>query len=44
MLFDLNVLIRKADGTWDSSEARKIILFAKYYEMAIDWELGNGKT
>jgi len=43
MLFDLNVLIRNPDGSWNDSNARQIVEFAKYHEMTLDWQLGNGK-
>lgn len=42
MIFDLNVLIRKPDGSWDDSNAKKIIHFARKEKMDIDWQLGNG--
>lgn len=41
MLFDFNVLLRNSDGTWNNSNAREILNFAKSHEMAIDWQLGN---
>ncbi|XP_027840651.2 heparanase-like isoform X2 [Aphis gossypii] len=41
MLFDLNVLIRNPDGSWNDSNARQIVEFAKYHEMTLDWQLGN---
>lgn len=41
MIFDLNVLIRDADGSWDDSNAREIISFAKKSNMELDWQLGN---
>ena len=45
LLFDLNVLLRHADASWDSSNARKIIEYAiqKGYNSHLDWELGNGR-
>lgn len=44
MMFDLNTLLRNVDGTWNSDNAKKIIMFAKEHEMEIDWQLGNGKS
>ncbi|XP_047366033.1 heparanase-like [Vespa velutina] len=41
MLFDLNVLIRYPNGTWDDTNAQDIILFAKGSKMNLDWQLGN---
>lgn len=44
MIFDLNVLLRKPwDGSWDDSNAKEIITFAKSQGMTLDWQLGNGK-
>ena len=43
MIFDLNVLIRKSDGTWDDSNARQIVEFTKSHGMTLDWQLGNGE-
>ncbi|XP_043266874.1 heparanase-like isoform X2 [Venturia canescens] len=41
MMFDLNVLIRLPDGTWDYNNAQEIIDFAKSRNMLVDWQLGN---
>ncbi|XP_054001541.1 heparanase-like [Hylaeus anthracinus] len=41
MIFDLNVLIRTADNSWDDINAKDIILFAKNKQMKLDWQLGN---
>ncbi|XP_014237707.1 heparanase-like [Trichogramma pretiosum] len=42
MIFDLNVLIRKSDFTWDSSDALKIISTLKERKAQnVDWQLGN---
>ncbi|XP_051160094.1 heparanase-like [Leptopilina boulardi] len=41
MIFDLNALIRKQDGSWDDTNAKKIIQFARKWKMNIDWQLGN---
>lgn len=44
MIFDLNVLIRTENNSWDDSNAKSIILFAKEKHMKLDWQLGNGKV
>ncbi|XP_076759438.1 heparanase [Xylocopa sonorina] len=41
MIFDLNALIRNANGSWDDSNAKSIITFAKNKNMKLDWQLGN---
>ncbi|KAI4479544.1 hypothetical protein M0804_010941 [Polistes exclamans] len=41
MLFDLNVLIRYPNGSWDDTNAQDIISFAKLSNMDLDWQLGN---
>ncbi|CAK9807773.1 HPSE [Anthophora quadrimaculata] len=41
MIFDINVLIRTTDGSWDNTNAKDIILFAKNKNMKLDWQLGN---
>ncbi|XP_076631282.1 heparanase isoform X1 [Colletes latitarsis] len=41
MIFDLNVLIRSANNSWDTTNAKNIILFAKDKYMKLDWQLGN---
>nr|XP_012153351.1 PREDICTED: heparanase-like [Megachile rotundata] len=41
MIFDLNVLIRNANGSWDNTNAKSIISFAKEKNMKLDWQLGN---
>lgn len=43
MIFDLNVLLRNPDGSWNYTNAQKIITFAKNHAMELDWQLGNGK-
>lgn len=43
MIFDLNVLLRNPDGSWNDTNAQKIITFAKNQGMELDWQLGNGK-
>ncbi|XP_026301238.1 heparanase isoform X2 [Apis mellifera] len=42
MIFDLNVLIRNINGSWNDINAKNIISFAKNKNMKIDWQLGNG--
>lgn len=41
MIFDLNVLIRNINGSWNDINAKNIISFAKNKNMKIDWQLGN---
>ncbi|CAL7938471.1 unnamed protein product [Xylocopa violacea] len=41
MIFDLNVLIRNVNNSWDDSNAKNIITFAKNKNMKLDWQLGN---
>ncbi|XP_011699485.1 PREDICTED: heparanase-like [Wasmannia auropunctata] len=41
MIFDLNVLLRNPDGSWNDSNAKEIIAFAKSQNMSLDWQLGN---
>lgn len=43
MIFDLNVLLRNPDGSWNDTNAQEIITFAKNQGMELDWQLGNGK-
>lgn len=43
MIFDLNVLLKNPDGSWNDINAQKIIAFAKNQGMELDWQLGNGK-
>lgn len=43
MIFDLNVLLRNPDGSWNDSNAQEIIAFTKNQGMTLDWQLGNGK-
>lgn len=42
MIFDLNVLLRNPDGSWNDTNAQEIITFAKNHSMDLDWQLGNG--
>lgn len=41
MIFDLNVLLKNPDGSWNDINAQKIIAFAKNQGMELDWQLGN---
>ncbi|KAK9721525.1 Glycosyl hydrolase family 79, N-terminal domain [Popillia japonica] len=41
ILFDLNVLIRKSDGSWDYENAEKLIKFSNDNNMNVIWQLGN---
>ncbi|XP_018393336.1 PREDICTED: heparanase-like [Cyphomyrmex costatus] len=41
MIFDLNVLLRNPDGSWNDNNAQEIIAFAKNQGMTLDWQLGN---
>ncbi|KAL0110823.1 hypothetical protein PUN28_014045 [Cardiocondyla obscurior] len=41
MIFDLNVLLRNPDGSWNDSNAKEIIAYAKNHGMKLDWQLGN---
>ncbi|XP_011505560.1 PREDICTED: heparanase-like [Ceratosolen solmsi marchali] len=41
MIFDLNVLLREPNGSWNSDNTKEIIVFSKSHEMEIDWQLGN---
>ena len=42
MIFDLNVLLRNPNGSWNNSNAQEIIAFTKNQGMTLDWQLGNG--
>lgn len=42
MIFDLNVLRRTQNNTWDSTNAREIMAFANKNKFVLDWQLGNG--
>ncbi|KAJ8674006.1 hypothetical protein QAD02_005268 [Eretmocerus hayati] len=41
MIFDLNVLLRNGDGSWNSDNAHQIITYARGREMDLDWQMGN---
>lgn len=42
LLFDLNVLLRKTSGEWNSINAQKLIEFSSKNNLTLDWQLGNG--
>lgn len=42
LIFDLNALRRFDNGSWDSSNARKLIEFSSKHNLNVNWELGNG--
>ncbi|XP_017762991.1 PREDICTED: heparanase-like [Eufriesea mexicana] len=41
MIFDLNLLFRTVNGSWNDINAKNIISFAKNKNMKLDWQLGN---
>ncbi|XP_076240617.1 heparanase [Calliopsis andreniformis] len=41
MIFDLNVLIRNGDNSWNDTNSKSIISFAHNKGMKLDWQLGN---
>ncbi|GJQ65491.1 hypothetical protein Trydic_g7595 [Trypoxylus dichotomus] len=41
ILFDLNALLRKEDGSWDYENAEKFIQFSNDNNMDVIWQLGN---
>jgi len=41
LIFDLNSLIRKKDGSWDPSNAVELIKTVDSHNYSIDYELGN---
>lgn len=44
VLFGLNVLLRKHDGSWNASNAKKIMQYVAEHGYHFGWELGNGKV
>ncbi|KAK3599811.1 hypothetical protein CHS0354_022376 [Potamilus streckersoni] len=43
LIFDLNSLLRKEDGSWDPTNAMKLFQYASKKNYTISgWELGNG--
>ena len=43
VMFGLNVLLRKQDGSWDASNAKEIMQYVAEHGYNFGWELGNGK-
>lgn len=43
ILFDLNVLIRYDNGSWDFRNAEELIKFSNDHTLDLIWELGNGE-
>lgn len=41
LLFDLNVLLRKKSGEWNSTNAKQLIEFSQRFNLSLDWQLGN---
>ena len=43
-IFGLNVFLRKPDGSWDSTNAEKLMKYTISKGYQVNWELGNGKA
>ena len=43
VMFGLNVLLRKQDGSWDASNPKEIMQYVAEHSYNFGWELGNGK-
>lgn len=43
VMFGLNVLLRKQDGSWDASNPKEIMQYVAEHDYHFGWELGNGK-
>ncbi len=43
VMFGLNVLLRKQDGSWDASNPKEIMQYVAEQGYHFGWELGNGK-
>ena len=43
VMFGLNVLLRKPDGSWNASNAKEIMQYVAEHSYNFGWELGNGK-
>lgn len=41
VLFGLNVLLREKDGSWNASNAKKIMQYVAEHDFRFGWELGN---
>lgn len=44
VIFGLNVLLRQPDGSWNASNAKKIMQYVAEHGYHFGWELGNGKV
>lgn len=44
VMFGLNVLLREEDGSWNASNAKKIMQYIAENGYHFGWELGNGKS
>ena len=44
VMFGLNVLLREEDGSWNASNAKKIMQYVAENGYHFGWELGNGKV
>lgn len=42
LVFGLNALLRTADNTWNSSNARLLLQYCEAQRYQMSWELGNG--
>ena len=42
LIFGLNALLRTADNTWNSSNARSLLQYCESKQYRMSWELGNG--
>lgn len=42
LVFGLNALLRTADNTWNSSNARSLLQYCEVQQYKMSWELGNG--
>ena len=43
VMFGLNVLLRKQDGSWNASNPKEIMQYVAEHGYNFGWELGNGK-
>jgi len=43
VMFGLNVLLRKQDGSWDARNPQEILHYVAEHGYNFGWELGNGK-
>lgn len=44
LIFGLNALLRTADNTWNSSNARSLLQYCEGQRYEMSWELGNGTS